>query len=116
MSFFPVGVLVLFISELFLVINDLHVAHIFLSFRAYILHLLQVLVFFFFLAGGLSLIRQFILGMPGDVAFVVFGPASPLVPSVGAPQSHLEGLWVSQALAVRDGEQTVLSGTHGAVC
>lgn len=48
--------------------------------------------------------------MAGDVTLVVFVPEPPFPGglSLGAPWSHLEGLWESQALA-EVGEQTVLS-------
>ena len=55
---FSVGVLMLFICELFLLINALCVAHISLSFRAYILHCLQVLVFFFFFLSQSPIINK----------------------------------------------------------
>lgn len=46
----------------------------------------------------------------GDVTLAAFVPEAPFPGglSLGAPRSHLEGLWESQALA-EVGEQTVLS-------
>lgn len=54
----------------------------------------------------------------GDVALVAVipGPPSPGGPQYGCPTELLEGLWVSQSLAGRDGEQTMLSGIHRGVC
>lgn len=78
-----------------------YVSHISLSFRTHILHCLQMLVFF--KASGLNVIRQILHfeRMAGDVTLVAFVPEPPFPGGLrlGAPWSHPECLWVSQALA-----------------
>ena len=56
--------------------------------------------------------------MAGDVTLVAFAPEPPFPGGLrlGAPWSHPECLWVSQALVIRGGEQTVFPGPHRGIC